>query len=52
MYDVMSPCTGLCKLQLNYCLGCGRTLQEICAWNGLSDAEKLIILSRLKVVSK
>ncbi|MEM9605231.1 MAG: DUF1289 domain-containing protein [Pseudomonadota bacterium] len=37
---VASPCTGICKLDQNtgWCLGCGRSGDDIAAWNGQSSA--------------
>lgn len=39
-----SPCIGICRAERSYCVGCLRTLQEIAAWSGLSEAERLRIL--------
>lgn len=39
---VPSPCVNLCTIDpdTRLCLGCRRTLDEIAAWSGLSDAGK------------
>ncbi|MDG5488285.1 DUF1289 domain-containing protein [Sphingomonas sp. BGYR3] len=46
---VMSPCTGICRLDpaTGWCLGCGRTGQEIAAWRDAGDDERRAILNRL-----
>jgi uncharacterized protein len=47
MSKVSSPCTGACKLTLDTCSGCGRTLEEIATWSCLSDESKQGIIDRL-----
>lgn len=39
---VASPCTSVCTLDpaTAWCLGCGRTLDEIAAWGRLDDDAK------------
>ncbi|MEL6434602.1 MAG: DUF1289 domain-containing protein [Pseudomonadota bacterium] len=39
---VTSPCTGICKLdeQTGWCLGCGRTGDEIAVWRGLPQSNR------------
>lgn len=46
---VPSPCINVCKMnpQTQLCEGCFRTLDEIAAWAGLSDAEKSAALAQL-----
>jgi hypothetical protein len=46
---VASPCIGICRLdpQGRFCLGCRRTIAEIAAWPGLSEAERLAIMRAL-----
>lgn len=36
---VASPCNGVCRLDAatGWCLGCGRTIDEIAAWSTLDD---------------
>ena len=42
-----SPCVRNCCLdEDNVCMGCGRSLEEIIAWSGASDADKRAILDR------
>ncbi|MEM7564962.1 MAG: DUF1289 domain-containing protein [Pseudomonadota bacterium] len=42
---VASPCIRHCTLdQDDVCLGCHRTIDEICAWGGANDDERRSIL--------
>ena len=44
---VPSPCVRNCCLDDNdTCLGCCRTIKEICAWSEASDEERTAILER------
>lgn len=45
-----SPCIGMCQLdgRTQTCIGCGRTIDEIASWSGLSDEERRAIVARLK----
>jgi len=45
-----SPCIGVCQLdgRTQTCTGCGRTIDEIASWSGLSDEERRAIVARLK----
>jgi predicted Fe-S protein YdhL (DUF1289 family) len=44
---VASPCIRECCLdEHNVCLGCHRSLREICDWSDATDAERLDILTR------
>jgi len=46
---VESPCVRNCCLdELNICLGCGRTLDEITGWRGSDACEKARILELAK----
>lgn len=42
-----SPCTKVCKLKDNICIGCGRTLQEISSWIKLTEQQKQQINARI-----
>ncbi|APW59420.1 DUF1289 domain-containing protein [Paludisphaera borealis] len=44
-----SPCTGICQIEKDsrLCLGCARTLDEIAAWRGASEADKQRIWAEL-----
>ena len=45
---VASPCINVCVLDAaqRVCTGCGRSLDEIAAWGGASEAEKRAIVAR------
>lgn len=47
--DVTSPCVKTCRIDdaSGFCVGCGRTLDEIAAWGSLSEAGRRDIMSRL-----
>jgi predicted Fe-S protein YdhL (DUF1289 family) len=44
-----SPCIGVCRLDPagSFCVGCGRTLDEIARWPRADAREKRAILDRL-----
>ena len=44
-----SPCVKTCRIDdaSGYCVGCGRTLDEIAAWGSLADADRRAIMSEL-----
>ncbi|WP_073629134.1 DUF1289 domain-containing protein [Pseudoxanthobacter soli] len=46
---VSSPCIRLCAIDgaTGLCRGCGRTLDEIAAWGGLSETARLAIIAHL-----
>lgn len=38
---VESPCVNVCRLDAQrMCTGCGRTIDEIARWRGMSEAER------------
>ena len=47
--SVASPCVNVCLLDENtgLCAGCGRTLDEIARWSGMTDLEKAGVIARL-----
>ncbi len=53
--DIKSPCVKICKLvkkkntNEEFCLGCGRTREEIKMWSRSDNNYKLKVLERLKV---
>jgi len=53
--DIKSPCVKICKLvkkknsKEEFCLGCGRTREEIKMWSRSDNNYKLKVLERLKV---
>jgi uncharacterized protein len=47
---VPSPCVRNCCLdENNVCLGCSRSISEICGWSEASDREKREILARCRI---
>ena len=44
---VVSPCIKICTLQNGFCIGCGRSTQEIAEWTKATDKRKGEILERL-----
>lgn len=49
MTEMASPCRNICELDPlgQWCVGCGRTLDEIAAWPNASETERQAILARL-----
>jgi predicted Fe-S protein YdhL (DUF1289 family) len=47
---IVSPCIGVCTLEAEtgLCAGCLRTAAEIAVWRDTDNAERLVILQRLK----
>jgi predicted Fe-S protein YdhL (DUF1289 family) len=46
---MQTPCVKVCILDARsgLCLGCGRTLDQIARWAGMSDAERARIMAEL-----
>ncbi|RUM27596.1 DUF1289 domain-containing protein [Rhizobium vallis] len=46
---MQTPCIHVCSMDpaSGFCVGCGRTLQEIGGWMGFSDAERCRIMALL-----
>lgn len=46
---VLSPCNSVCTIDdgSGWCIGCGRTGDEIAAWTAVDDAGRQAILDRL-----
>jgi predicted Fe-S protein YdhL (DUF1289 family) len=43
---VLSPCTGVCKLDARgLCEGCRRSGDEIARWLGMTDAERVHLMN-------
>lgn len=44
-----TPCRNLCALDpaRSRCTGCGRTMDEIARWSGMTDAERAAIMARV-----
>ena len=55
MSEIFSPCKNICKLVIRksnkeeYCIGCGRTVEEITNWKNASNSYKLKVLKRLEL---
>ena len=45
--EVETPCINVCIIEDGYCIGCGRTQDEIGEWFYADDDRKLEILERL-----
>lgn len=47
--SVATPCVKVCIVDgaRGQCLGCWRTLSEIAAWSGLTDADRARIIAEL-----
>mgnify|MGYP005992946123 CR=1 FL=1 len=45
-----SPCTKICTLKDEVCIGCGRTLKEIANWSKYTTEERRKILGRLSTI--
>lgn len=49
-FRVESPCVRKCTLDDDdICVGCYRSIDEICAWSGASNAERREILQRVEM---
>jgi predicted Fe-S protein YdhL (DUF1289 family) len=47
--EVASPCTRVCCLDdQDVCIGCGRTMTEICEWSLSSEERRLQIADKAK----
>jgi len=46
---VRSPCTGVCRIDqaCGWCVGCGRTLDEIARWGSTSEADRDSVITAL-----
>ncbi len=38
-----SPCLGVCRLEADICVGCGRLIGEIVEWPSAGDQRKILI---------
>ena len=45
-----TPCRNLCALDAarEICTGCGRTMDEIARWRGMTDAERAAVMARVR----
>ncbi|WP_430733773.1 DUF1289 domain-containing protein, partial [Ectothiorhodospira lacustris] len=46
---MLTPCINICRAENGRCIGCGRTLEEIGAWQALRDQERREIMARLLI---
>lgn len=46
MSAIKKPCIGVCTFNNDWCIGCGRSKQEIKAWKSLSKDEKRAALAQ------
>jgi len=46
---MISPCTLICSIDMTtgFCVGCGRTGNEIAGWTGFTDDERIQLLDLL-----
>ena len=46
---ITSPCTGVCRIDSasGWCVGCGRTLDEIARWGSTGNADRDAIMAAL-----
>lgn len=46
---IQTPCVGTCLMDTvtGYCLGCGRTIDEITAWPSMSEDARSDVVRRL-----
>ena len=49
---IESPCIGVCRLENEVCVGCGRTVDEVVEWYNMTDKQKQAVLNRLEKDSK
>jgi uncharacterized protein len=49
MTDIPSPCIDVCDVDSSgkYCIGCGRSMDEIASWLSASDDERRAIMQEL-----
>jgi len=49
MDAMISPCTLICSIDMKtgFCLGCGRTGDEIAGWTGFTDDERVQLMDLL-----
>tara|TARA_Y100001972_G_scaffold109171_1_gene139833 strand:- start:195 stop:383 length:189 start_codon:yes stop_codon:yes gene_type:complete len=45
--EVESPCQNICLIEEGYCIGCGRTEDQIMEWLYADDDRKLEILDEI-----
>ena len=47
--EIESPCVKVCLIhpETGYCLGCGRTREEIARWSAMTPAERRAVMAEL-----
>ena len=47
--SVSTPCINICQIdsESGLCLGCWRSLDEIAAWGGMTEPERLAVMASL-----
>lgn len=50
MITTASPCIGICRLENDICVGCGRTKEEISLWSKFTANQKREINERLQIL--
>lgn len=47
--SVSSPCIRICRIdaESRLCIGCWRTLDEIAAWGGMTETQRLAVMASL-----
>ena len=48
MIEYNSPCVSICKVENKFCIGCGRTLDEIASWTTMTEQERQEVLERIE----
>ncbi|HUO93262.1 MAG TPA: DUF1289 domain-containing protein [Rhizomicrobium sp.] len=46
---ISTPCIKICTMdpKAGICAGCGRSLEEIARWGGMSESERLRVMAQL-----
>jgi len=49
MTEIRTPCIDKCELNKTgqYCIGCGRSLDEIAGWGSMEDDERRAVIEKL-----
>lgn len=49
MTELASPCIDVCDVDNTgqYCIGCGRSMDEIARWLAIGDVERSMIMEKL-----
>ncbi|MDC0215472.1 DUF1289 domain-containing protein [Candidatus Pelagibacter sp.] len=47
---IISPCEGICSInkKSNFCIGCGRTIEQISKWSNFNETKKKKIILQIK----